>query len=461
MGNEWASGEMQHAGLSDQRRIKSLVRICEKLAAQPGAAFSAACGSASRQAARRIFKHPQASVDTLLQGHYQETAARCGEHPVVFLIQDTTALEFHGLRATTGLGPITDKQTGRGLFAHSVLAITPTGLPLGLLHVQLWARAPAAHGKTRSRRSRLPEEKESAKWRQAMASSEQRLAPQQEVLLIQDREADVFDFLAAPRRPTTHLLLRASQARRVLVPQPEGEPQQQTLFEAAAAAPQVGKLSVKIGRKPGQPEREAVLVVRTAELVLQPPQRKGVSRVPQRVWVIQARETEPPAEEEGVEWTLLTTLPVTDGEAACQRVRDYARRWTIERLHFTLKSGCAAEKLQMDTAHSLMCALALYYVVVWRLLYLTHLARTEPDKPADELLTAEERAVLTQREGRTIRTARGAVEAIAKMGGFEPYRGGPEPGVKSLWLGLRRLEAMAEGWRLAWEAFRDSASQEM
>ena len=32
------------------------------------------------------------------------------------------------------------------------------------------------------------------------------------------------------------------------------------------------------------------------------------------------------------------------------------------------------------------------------------------------------------------------MRAIAKLGGYTPYRRAPEPGVKVLWLGLRRLD---------------------
>jgi hypothetical protein len=43
---------------------------------------------------------------------------------------------------------------------------------------------------------------------------------------------------------------------------------------------------------------------------------------------------------------------------------------SIERLHYTLKTGgCNAERLQMDSVRTISFALALYYVVAWRLLH--------------------------------------------------------------------------------------------
>ena len=41
--------------------------------------------------------------------------------------------------ATTGLGPLAHPAR-RGLLVHSVLAATPTGVPLGLLDQEVWAR---------------------------------------------------------------------------------------------------------------------------------------------------------------------------------------------------------------------------------------------------------------------------------------------------------------------------------
>jgi Transposase DDE domain len=53
-------------------------------------------------------------------------------------------------------------------------------------------------------------------------------------------------------------------------------------------------------------------------------------------------------------------------------VRYYALRWLIERLHYTLKSGCGIEKLQLETVQRLQNAVATYLLIAWRLLWLTY-----------------------------------------------------------------------------------------
>ena len=52
----------------------------------------------------------------------------------------------------------------RGLVAHSALAVSPDGQPLGVLHVDVWAREDRDVPKRHSPRKRATAEKESGKW---------------------------------------------------------------------------------------------------------------------------------------------------------------------------------------------------------------------------------------------------------------------------------------------------------
>ena len=54
MNQGWAAVEMKTARLDDARRRPNLIRICERLAEQPGKSLSAALGPALRQAAHRL-----------------------------------------------------------------------------------------------------------------------------------------------------------------------------------------------------------------------------------------------------------------------------------------------------------------------------------------------------------------------------------------------------------------------
>jgi hypothetical protein len=449
----WAATEMAGAYLWDRRRRRSLIALCERLGRQPEVCFSAACGPGLRQAAHRLLEHPATTVAGLLAGHVQQSATRCGEHDVVLAIQDSTEFDYTTHKATTGLGPLGRGQA-RGLMGHTVLAVTPSGLPLGLLHLEVWARDPAQRGQRHQRRQRVTAQKESQKWLAGLAATEAALPPEQRVLLVADREADVFAYLATPRRPQTHLLIRACRPRLVEVDAAAGERNRANLLAVAQSAPVVGQMRVSVPRRPGQAEREVVLELRLTPAQVQPPRHRkaGEPATPVAVRLIAATEIAPPRGAKPIQWLLMTTLAVTNAAEAEQIVGYYARRWVIERWHYTLKVGLRVERLQIDDATSLQHALAVYGVVAWRLLWLTHWARAAPEEPAATVAGPEETAVLEQASGQPIQTVRQVVRAVAKLGGFAGSPSEGEPGVKAVWLGLRRLDAMVEGWRLALQA---------
>jgi hypothetical protein len=466
MSQSWAQQEMEAVAVWDRRCVRSLVAICERRFDRPLVSFSKACGAATRQAAHRICSHRTSTVDGLLRGHFHQTAVRVCQAWVeaptqpVLVVQDTTDVKYTSHPATEGLGPIHTSDRGRGLFAHPALALPREGAPFGLVHLSVWARDPAAHGKRRQVHARATEAtalKESQKWIDGLWGTEATLPPELPVLLIADREADFYDYFAAVRRPNTHLLVRARHPRRVLiappgprVPRRAGE----RLPEVLAATASLDTVSVEVPRKAGQRARVATLEIRVAHVWLMPPDLRKADdplrdRQPQEVWVVEARERDAPAEGEPLHWVLLTTQPVANFAAACQVVRDYRRRWVIEDLSLVLKSGLRAERLQMDDVATLQNTLALLYVVAWRVLYTRDLARFVPDAPAAELVNATELALLEAAAGRPLLTVAEVVQAIAQLAGFPRYPSAGPPGVRTLWEGLQRLEAAVLGWQLA------------
>ena len=498
METNWGAGEFRRAGVPDRRFLVNLGRIAEALLQHHGLAFSTACGPALRQAAHRLFTHKKTTVPQLLQGHVQETAVRaaaaCGDQPVL-VAHDTTEFNYTGHQQTPGLGYLSGG-AGRGLIAHGALALTPTGVPLGVLHLEVWARDFETKGKRAFRVQRATAEKESQKWLTALAAIEKALPASQAVLVLADREADFYDYLAAPRRAQTHLLVRAHQPRKVrVVPANPSAPSAlvnetttvrltalpeagEAVATAAVAAPKtkrrtvatappepgrplpmvladaplVGEQAVQVPPRPGQPERQALLVVRCVALEVLVPadyrRRSDTPGKPLRVWAVDAQEVEPPAGATAIHWVLLSTQPLPTPEAAVQALVHYSRRWGIERLHYTLKSGLQVEQFQMDAADTLRHALAVSYVVAWRLLWLTHAARVEPEAPAETVLPPEELRVLALATGQPVSNRREVIRALARLGGFPGNPKAGDPGVKTLWLGLTRFEGLMSGWRL-------------
>ena len=104
----------------------------------------------------------------------------------------------------------------------------------------------------------------------------------------------------------------------------------------------------------------------------------------------------------------------------------------------------------MESADRIHRALATYTIVAWRLLWITYLARYHPDLPADTILEAYQWQSLYC----TIHhhsnppdeppNLRDAVRWIAQLGGFLARSHDGEPGVKTIWQGLRRLHDIAQ-----------------
>lgn len=443
MQTDWAYQEFSVSKFWDSRCRRSIVRACESLAENASLSFSMVLGS-RRKAVSHILHHKETTSAGLFHGHVRSTVRRCQAHERVLIASDTSYFDFTSHKATTGLGRLSNLGKGQGFLVHSALALTPKGLPLGLLHQKSWVRSEALV--ETPKRKREPADKESKKWLEALRGVEKALPTSQKALLIQDREADIFSFFAAKRSANIDLLIRASQPRNVFL---EGTQTHCSLWEVAEQALVLGVTSFIL--HPDRKERrEVLLTLRTARITVPPPVHGRKQELATTfLWVVFAREEAPPPETEGLEWVLLTSVPMLDFDLAAQSVVDYSRRWAIERFHYTLKSGCQFERLQMDSFDTLQKALSLYSVVAWRLLYLTYLSREVPETPAEEILSRRERELLQQKTGRPLITVRDAILAVASLVNFRPTPSAPNPGVKTLWTGFRKLADMLEGYRIA------------
>lgn len=461
--------EMSGAALFDRRRNRCAAALFDMLLVNHAGSFSAAVGSAGRQAAHRLFGAKEVEPADMLSGHVSACVRRfqeqCGPADYLLIASDTTDFEYSGHMKTTGLGSVGIRRTtGKGLQSHGGLAMSPDGMPLGVVYLDIWARVCAKQGLTKAEKKKIRdstpiEERESYKWLKCVLSVQELIPSDLKLLFMQDREADMFELFSLPRRPGVELLVRASQPRcvEVVSNDPNVGSSTVTVFKAVQSAKALGQITVKVNTKPDREERMAVLDVRSCRVFLQVPMddRKKGDLKPQDVWLISAKEANPPEGAEPVDWTLISTIPCPTFEDACRLITFYTRRWLIERLHFVLKSGLNAEGLRFDDADSLSNALALYYMVAWRLLHLTYVARLYPDQPASNTLEQLEVEILSQIQKKPVVTIAAAVIAIAKLGGYTYYRSAAPPGAKTIWLGLRKLEGMLAGYRLAMDHLKD------
>jgi hypothetical protein len=456
---DWVIKEFAQAGLPDRRLHRRLELMVSAFAQKPTAPIPEACPNwAEAKGAYRFLENDRIISGSIRQAHHEATLERVKEHRVVLAVQDTTALNYSSHPKTEGLGLLGSHSPKTiGLLLHSTLAVTPQGQALGLLHSAVRARR--GRGLAASRHKRKLAQKESFKWVESLQAC-QSLAPKcPETLLVNvaDREGDLYELfdkaLSAPSPSKVHLLVRARHDRRLA-------DADRSLWQEVGRQPAAATLSIWVGRRGDQPRRMARLHIRFCRVRLQAPIRKA-DQAPIELWAIEAEEGGPvPKGSTRIVWRLLTTLPVTCVEQAIEKVQWYAQRWQIELLHKVLKSGCQIEQRQLESAQRLERVLSVDLVVAWRVLALCKAARQTPQEPISNWLTQAQWQALccyAQRQTtppKTAPTVRQAVRWLAQMGGFLGRKSDGEPGTKTLWRGLRQLEAITGMWQLFHEKER-------
>jgi hypothetical protein len=374
-----------------------------------------------------------------------ETLARMEPEAQMLLVQDTTSFDFSHHPSTVGLGPL-DHRLCRGFFTHSTLAVSPQGVPLGLLQQQVWERKKEEVGKSERRHQRPFEDKESYKWVKGLPTTKAAIG--QQYVVVCDAEAHIYEFMDVLVEQGLEFIIRAADMRGFTS---DG----QALFEAIAQQPVQQQFVCSLKRRPDRDPRDASLELRFSQITLKRPLRAACQRATLTLFVVDVFEPNPPQGEEPVHWVLLTSLPVETVEQAQQVVRWYTYRWLVERFHFVLKSGCKLEESQLRQADRLERLVAVYSAVAWKLLWLTYQARQTPDAPCTVALQTFEWHALyafihrTQRLPDTPPALRQAVRWIAQLGGFLARKADGEPGVKVLWRGWTRLQDIAHTWSLS------------
>ena len=231
---DWIEEEFGHAQLGDSRLTARLLQITGQFFQNPMSSISHACGSfAAATLAYRFLDNERVDWQAILRSHFDATADRIREHPLVLVAQDTTTLNYSALTKTVGLGPICENEHVRGLVVHDTLSFTPAGTPLGLLDVQVWTRPePDGQKHPESYKSKPIEQKESFKWLASFqqVSTVQKRCAQTQIVLIADREADIYEYFVEhmKTRHPADLLVRANHnTQRKAQLEIEQEPSQQ------------------------------------------------------------------------------------------------------------------------------------------------------------------------------------------------------------------------------------------
>lgn len=389
----WCAQELATLDLGDLRLTRRAVGVLKARWANPQESFYGSFGTwAEAMGAYRLIENETAPVnlEQLLEAHSQATQARMAAEPLVLLPQDTSTLNYTGLKRTTGLGPLGEDK-GQGLWLHSQLAYRPDGIPLGVLQAQCWARPRGKAQLQRGRNAQSIDEKESECWVESLAVAGQaaRRMVQTQLVSITDREGDLYELHDAVQigPSNLHILVRA-QHNRLLE-------SHQKLWSFMATQPVARTYTLEVPRRRNQPARQATLELRYAEVTIQAPQVGAKkSWPPLHLWAVWAHEPNPPAGVEPLDWMLLTDLPIANADAAYEKVLWYRIRWGIEEWHRVLKTGCNAEGREFETAEHLQRSLAFDMIAAWRLLACLKIGRALPQLPARLIYTEEELLVL-------------------------------------------------------------------
>lgn len=457
MGQELRN-EYSGADLGDERLSRRLVTMGEALSLTPGASFPQIFGdSAGLEGAYRFMSNTSVNPESILAPHQSETVKRSEEYATVVVAHDTTEFLFPG-EARQGLGRMRGT-TGQGFFAHASLAITSDTWrePLGVLNLETWIRSktPKETNKMTPRQRQQMKDRESQRWFRCVEDVENQLATGH-AIHVMDREADMYDLFAAMIQNTYRFVIRSNFDRRV--------EEEQKLSETCAMEPSQMQrevpLTQRIGSKmpkrkqahPPRNARMATLQIKAFAVDLCKPRALKGLPASLRLHVVVAEEASAPEGEPPVCWRLYTTEPI-DTHADIEHIIDtYRARWRIEEFFKALKTGCAIKKRQLESAHALLNALAIFIPIAWRVLRLRTLAHNDASRSARSIMSPLQIKILrklTKKKLLRDLTITDAFVAIAGLGGHLK-RNGP-PGWITLSRGYERLLNLEEGAILAME----------
>lgn len=447
--------EYRGVHLGDQRLDARLGRLVGRLGEDPSKSFPEALVTVKElEAGYRFFGNEDVEAEAILAPHRARTWERARQGKWVLSLEDTTEMRFGGSVEREELGSLLNG--GHGFYLHtSLIACLDEGaeraIPLGVPAYELLVRSPNKPTRTKEEASADPN-KEALRWNRLMdavdAAAE---AHGVSVVHVADREAGQYDLMAAECARGGRFVIRLQAGfgtKAVLTPSSSVSLER----TVSVSAKPTGRGPRKL---PGRAERLAKLLVTTCAADIPRP-RKGTHPLPlPRLNLVEVQEMDPPEDQPGVHWRLLTTEPVQTVEDIARVVDSYRARWLIEEYFKALKTGCAYEGRQLTSRHALENALAVFIPMAWHMLLLRGVARDAPATPAAQLVSPSQLKLLRHlakpphnRWGIRLSRDPDAAEllyAIARMGGH--LRNNGPPG----WITLRRgmdklyqLEAAAE-----------------
>lgn len=396
--------------------------------------------SADREATYRFLSNPRVPSGELIDALVRSSAVAAASYPFVYVPIDGSSLQLTDRKKVRETGIVGTRKAGaRGLTVTTSMAVAPSGVPLGSLGFEYWARDVDVSPKA-------GELAYATALMHRVVDVLETHAPATRPWFQLDRGYDARLVLEALESLTERGVLwtvRAVHDRRLQTP--SNSPREYAQPSLLRQRP-MGTMTVHL-RKAGV-ARKATLTVRALATVLSGERPSG-TRWSVPVTYVDARE----GGKSGLRWTLLTNESVTSFEDAIRVLHGYTTRWRIEEFHRAWKTGaCDVEATQLRSREGIVKWATFLAMAASRAARIAYLARETPDIPATQefplaelkaavLLTKQPASLLKARLASIDRmNLREAVDLIANLGGYTGLKssGGP-PGPTVLARGLARV----------------------
>lgn len=436
----WVTTELAAQDMGDVRLNRRMAKLTENLCRDPSLSIPCANTTwAETLAAYRFFDNEKVTFDSIMSGHKESTLKRIQAEPIVLIPQDTTFLNFATDDKSKEMGTLRKKNSNQQLL-HTSIAISPSRVNLGVVDGSMWQRDEASTGKSRS--GKKIDDKESHRWllHYQSACSIQAQSPETTVVSIADREGDIHEWFqyaeSVPVESRASYIIRA-KANRAL----ELEDERISLWDHMNSLKSLGKYSVNVPKRNGEPGRDASVDVMVAEVQLA---GRGKTRQPLFLHAVYLKEMNPPVGSKSIEWMLLTDLPAEDFIQARVIIEWYRCRWEIETYFRVMKGSCEIENNRFRSEPRMLNCIAVYMIISWRLHSITMLARRIPERPCTDAFSDREWTILWRMRTKTlppkvVPSLKEATHMLAGLGGFLGRKGDGEPGVKTIWQGYDKL----------------------
>ena len=453
---DWIIKELSSLSLGDKRLDNRAKKLIGQLSRNTTESIPAACGGAAEtKAAYRFFDNEQVESEKIDESHLKATLQRMSQEAVVLIPQDTTVLNFSNQFQRKDTGPTT-KDATKVMHLHCALAVTPEKVCLGVVSSKQWHREALQKLSKKERQKKnyvTPiEEKESYRWLENYhrANEYATQLPNTRIVSIADREGDIYDIyeeaqeVFSATQNKAHYLIRAKTDRKICTE--AGKPSAHKIKSTLRSEQPLGQLVIHVSETKKRKARDAHMTVYSKHMSIALPdkRKKEQNYAPVKITAILCVELYPPAGCDAIEWLLITDLSVTTFEEACEKIQWYTCRWQIEIFFKILKSGCTIEKLQLTDKNFRAC-LSFYKIIAWRILYLVIVGRECPDLSCESVFSVEEwqttYVVVHRKKPPAIApTLNEMIRMVASLGGYLNRRSDPEPGVKTMWIGLRNMQ---------------------